>query len=222
MTPNNTLYELNNLLALLSTSGIAIATTKAVVQHGDGGVLRITWATNAMVPGDLFRAESANVEEYRGWLRSQAYSALLFDGSLIQISYDFVQSRLIAHRLLYFPCPFDLDADLLDSEPISEIVDLYLDQTVTAVKLRSPVRFDFDVAAMSDTHPASHMTFEWSHCRVPVMSPMSVGHFVQFVFKNFYPKMWNVHNFVREWPIYHFEESITPEERTALHLDATG
>ena len=53
--------------------------------------------------------------------------AILFDGSLIQISYDFDYSELVGHRLLYFPCPFDLDPELLQTLPLVDVIDFYRD-----------------------------------------------------------------------------------------------
>ena len=195
-------------------------TTKVVAKPEPAGFKRITWATNALVPGDLFGQNSATVSQYREWIDCGGYSAVLYEGSLIQMSYDFDYSRLIGHRLLYFPCPFDLDLKLLETFTLSEVVDLYESQEAPSVRLRSPVRFDYDSYASSSTHPASHMTFQWSHSRLPVMSPISPGHFFQFVFRNFYPALWNVHPFIKEWPIHKVERTITPEEESVLHLNS--
>ena len=220
MTPDNLLYELDEFLKLLLESDVALSTTKVVAQRGPAGFQRVTWATNTAVPGYLFRLHSATVSEYREWVDCQGYSAVLFDGSLIQMSYDFDYSGLVGHRLLYFPCPFDLDPELLNGFPLAEVIDFYQAQEIAYVRLRSPVRFDYDPFAGADAHPVSHMTFQWSHSRLPVMAPISPGHFIQFVFKNFYPAMWRVHDFIQEWPRHEIESTITPEEQTVLHLSS--
>lgn len=222
MTPNSLLYELQDFFTLLLESEIAMSATKAIALSGASGFRRITWATNTAVPGDLFRKVSPTVSEYRDWVNRQGYSAVLFDGSLVQISYDFSNSDLARHRLLYFPCPFDLDPDLLRTFSLLEVIDLYQSQNTASVRLRSPLRFDFDALANTDTHPASHMTFQWSHARIPVMAPISPGHFIQFVFKSFYPAMWKVHSFLQEWPQHEFEPTITPEQKLALHLNSVA
>ena len=195
-------------------------TTKVVSRRERTGLQRITWATNAVVPGYLFRQKSATVLDYREWIDCGGYSAVLFDGSLIQMSYDFEYLELVGHRLLYFPCPFDLDLQLLQTFSLPEVIDFYQCRDATYVKLRTPVRFDYDPFAKKSTHPESHMTFQWSHSRIPVMGPVSPGHFIQFVFKNFYPAMWHVHPFIQEWPPHKFEATITPEEREVLHLNS--
>ena len=164
-----------------------MATTKVVETRDHRGLHRITWPNNTSVPPCLFRIKSPTVSEYRGWVDSQGYSAILLDGSIIQISYDFDDSALVGHRLLYFPCPFDLELEYLDTFTLSELIDVYFGEGTEWVRLRSPVRFDYDPTALSEHHPASHMTFQWSHARIPVKSPLSLGHFIQFVFQNFYP-----------------------------------
>ena len=219
MTPDSTFAEVRDFLTLLAQSEVAVATTAVVDLPIRRGGRRVTWANNAKVPGDLFRYASATVSEYREWVDRQGYSAVLYDGSLIQISYDFEGYELVGHRLVYFPCPFDIDQEMLDDLPLAEVIDLYRSQERPEVRLRSPIRFDYG-GSLGGHHPASHMTFEWSHARIPVMAPISLGHFVEFVFKNFYPPMWNVHDFLRDWPKQNADRTITPEEQKLLHLNA--
>ena len=220
MRPGRLFRDVTDFLSLLLRSGIALATTNVVMLPGSAGRRRITWATNSSVPPNLFRIDSPTIAEYQGWVDSQGYSAMLQDGSIIQISYDFHNSDLVGHRLLYFPCPFDLDLELLDTLTLSELIDLYLGEGSDKVRLRSPVRFDFDPVAHSRNHPASHMTFQWSHSRIPVKSPVSFGHFVQFVFQNFYPHLWDAHEFLNMWPRDELEATITSEERRTLHISS--
>ncbi len=221
MTPDSIIRELTNFLSLLLRSGVAISTTSPVETRGPRGLRRITWSRNSAVPGDLFRNNSSTVSEYRDWIDWQGYSAVLLDGSFVQISYDFEYAELKGHRLLYFPCPFDLDVELLNDLPLTELVHLYLDEGIDNVRLRTPVRFDYDPGASSEIHPASHMTFQWEHSRIPVMSPLSLGHFIQFVFQNFYPYLWNAHPFLKEWPRVEFGPTISREERRALHFSSS-
>ena len=220
MTPDRLSRELRDFLSLLLRSEVAISTTNVVQFRASGGFQRVTWSNNSVVPGDLFRGDSPTVAEYRDWIERQGYSAVLFDGSFIQVSYDFEYSELIGHRLLYFPCPFDLEMNFLDDLSLIELVHLYQEQGIDEVRLRTPVRFDYDPNSSSEIHPASHLTLQWSHSRIPVISPLSPGHFIQFVFQNFYPFLWNAHRFLREWPRVEFEPTLSPEERSALHLSS--
>lgn len=222
MTPNNVFRELSDFLDLLMRSELAITATKVVRQYGQRGFQTITWATNNDTPKDLFRNQSASVSEYREWIDCQGYSAVLFDGSLIQLSYDFRHRSLVGHRLLYFPCPFDIDTTLLlEDLSLIDVIDLYCSDEDSHVRLRSPVRFDYDRGANVDTHPLSHMTFQWSHSRIPVVAPISIGNFIQFVFANFYPRMWNSHPFINSWPRQKLASTITPAERMILHLNSS-
>ena len=218
MTLDSFRDEISDLITLLLESGIAISSTGIVIDYRSPNWRRITWATNKFTSGDLFRIESPTVSEYREWIASQGYSVLLFDGSFIQISYDFEDQELIAHRLMYFPCPFDLDQELLEIFPLVDVVDMYQESGTPCVRLRTPIRFDYDNASAANHHPASHMTFQWSHCRIPVVSPISLGHFIQFVFKNFYPNIWRFQEFLQTWPTIHFSPTITLSQSAYLHF----
>ena len=174
MTPRRVFYELDNFLTLLLRSDVALLTTKVIIQQKSPSLQRITWATNKGVPGDLFRNVTATVSEYREWIDEQGYSAVLYDGSILQMSYDFDNTELAGHRLLYFPCPFDFDQQLLEIFALVDVIDFYRDQETARVKLRSPLRFDYQPDIKSETHPSSHMTFQWSHARVPVMAQLAL------------------------------------------------
>ena len=220
MSPGSLFRELDNFLSLLLRSGIALASTSVVDLRGDRGYRTITWSNNYSVPSHFFRIESPTVSEYQAWVDSQGYSAILLDGSILQISYNFQHTELVGHRLLYFPCPFDLDMELLDTLTLSELIGLYFDEGTDGVRLRTPVRFDYDPNSHSIYHPASHMTFQWSHARIAVRSPLSLGHFIQFVFQNFYPSLWNTHTFLNEWPCDELEATITSREQSVLHISS--
>ena len=222
LTANQTLNEIQNLLDALADSEVALLTNKVVETWLPAhGYLRVTWANNLTTPGFLFRSRTPTMDEYIGWVENNSYSALLFDGAIIQVSFDFSGSALVGHRLHYFPCPFDLDAALVRREPFREVLELYAGgSNLDEIRLRTPIRFDFrwDDEAATGGHPASHMTFQWSHARVPVLAPLSLGHFVRFIFKNFYPNLWRLHRYLREWPIQSFDPTIELEDSREIHI----
>ena len=220
MTPGSLFRDLNNFLSLLLNSQIALTTTTVIDVLGHMGNRSITWSNNYSVPGDLFRFDSSTVSEYQRWIESRGYSAILFDGSFVQISYNFRRSELVGHRLLYFPCPFDMDMELLDEISLPDLIELYSEEGTGGVKLRTPVRFDYDPSSWKTSHPASHMTFQWANARIAVSSPLSLGHFIQFVFQNFYPTYWYAHEFLNQWPCDELETTISTEERGVLHLSS--
>ena len=59
------------------------------------------------------------------------------------------------------------------------------------IKLRSPIRFDYDPKNSADNHPASHLTVNETCCRVPLKAHMDAKRFIDFVFTNFYPHVWD-------------------------------
>ena len=219
MTLNNTFNELKNFVDLLARSYLTAHVNAVIIkQFRNSGIQRITWGSTAESNDPLLGQADSTVSEYRQWLSLNKYSVILFDGSIIQITYEFLGNSLTKHRLLYFPCPFQLPADLLDELPILDLIDYYIDRGIDDVRLRGPVRFDYDRAIDAADHPASHFTFQSPHCRIPVMSPLSLGQFMKFIFRNFYPEQWNEHRFVRDWQTHEFERTIDTDELKRLHL----
>lgn len=213
--------EIHNLLDLLLRSEIALYTNPVVAQTSKGGLTRVTWANTRSVPGKLFRGRFATVDDYSGWLESGAYSTILFDGAVVQFSYDFVGDRLVGHRLAYYPCPFDVDEELLRTEPLLDVIELYRNHSESSIRLRSPLRFDYDPQNGSDDHPTAHLTLLSPHCRWPIVAPLSPGHFVRFLFRHFYPSFWTAFKFIREWPQQLGERTITTEQEGMLHVACT-
>ena len=220
MTPNDTLDELTNLIDLLIRSELSLFANQAVVRRfRNSGVRRITCVSGRFPNAAVRENDDETVAEYRRRLRFSDYAVVLFDGSIMQVSYDFQDGSLIEHRLVYFPCPFPIPRDLIEQLPLSELIDHYADRGVDDIRLRSPLRFDFKMDEHAPAHPSSHFTFQWSYCRIPVKSPLSLGHFIKFVFKNFYPESWSRHQFIREWREHELPSTISDVESKTLHLD---
>jgi len=162
-------------------------------------------------------------EQYLNWVENGSYSAILRDASLLQISYEVRDGRIVAHRLAYVPCPCITNQDLLDAlleegHSIDEIVSLC--EHARDVVFRSPIRFDYDAANAKPGHPASHMTINSPDCRIACVAPMHVLRFVDFVYRHFYPKLWSAHaTFFAEAAWRHIADGgIVNDERTHLHL----
>jgi hypothetical protein len=147
------------------------------------------------------------------------YSAVLFDGAILQISYDFERHGVVGHRLCYYPCPFDIDEDLLREEPLVDVIDLHRNSLQSQTHLRSPCRFDYDENNLSATHPTVHLHIIRAHCRWPVTHPINLGEFINFVFRHFYPQIWAVHSFLRNWPSERVgRRTIGPAEEIEMHV----
>jgi len=86
------------------------------------------------------------------------------------------------------------------------------------LRLRTPLRFEYDPNNASDGHPICHAHFLWSHCRCSVVAPLSLGHFVKFIFHHFYPELWQKHAFLREWPTDLGNRTISGGQESILHF----
>lgn len=181
--------DVKNVLNYLVEADLAVYVNEVSV-----GTTRVSWHAHDPAAGFLTRRDHATLDQYLQWVIAGAYSAILFDGSLLQITYDIGSGQVIGHRLAYIPCPFVLDTDLLrEGEPLADIVEMYRDAQSQDMALRSPVRFDYDPAAAKAGHPAVHMTLNSADCRVACAAPMHVLRFADFIFRNFYPALHTAH-----------------------------
>ena len=219
MTPSSLRAEIQNLLDLLRNEDVAIYANPVVKRDAKGGMTRVTWGSPmGAASGALFREDFATLDAYQNWFRAEAYSAVLYDGSILQLSYDFEGDQFMGHRLAYHPCPFNVDRELLRTEPLLDVIELYRENEMSTVQLRSPLRFDCDLRNQAEDHPTAHMTVLSSGCRWAVVAPLSPGHFVRFLFKHFYPPLWSTLPFVREWPQRLGGRTITSEQESILHI----
>jgi hypothetical protein len=210
MTPIRIPNDIRNLLSWLMKMSVA-QFTQPYRELRSRGRLRICAEGTIAAQAALKAHPFGSVAEYRGFVESEAYSALLSDGSLLHLSYDFQDSVLVGHRLLYYPCPFIIDAEMAE-EPILDVLE-FCWNNLELFRLRSAVRFDFDLQRAAVNHPASHVHFQHEECRLPVVAPLSVGRFVEFVFRNFYPHWWSEHEFLRNFRQPSVVNSINAAER---------
>jgi len=199
--------EIQNFLDLLVELGLAVEIQPVTKHTVQGNVMRLTWPSGALPVG----SDSPTVDDYKELLTARAYSAMLSDGALLQISLDIRGSELVGHRLALIPPPFDFDDDDLDEFGFVDLVDYYSND-ISRLRLRCPIRFDFSPKSATDDHPASHATLLWSHTRIPVVGPLSLGHFVRFIFRNFYPDIGVDHPRLIKWPIQGIRPSSVARE----------
>ena len=206
--------EVAGFLGYLIENDVALYANPVV---DDGG--RIGWPRRTDAPRFLDKREAPTISDYRWWLSNEAYSAVLHDGALVQITYEFDGRALVRHRLAYVPCPFKMRDEDLRSEPLVDLFDLYAEGTTSSVLLGAPVRFDYDAARTAPQHPATHLTVNSVHCRVPCTAPMRLGVFVDFVFRHFYPEIWAQHAHLQTLSKDGFGAvTITEEEGTRVHI----
>src|SRR5829696_240697 len=181
MTPSQVRREAAELVGVLLEHGFAID-TNAVVLRQAGATSLVTWGSDSETEPLVIPGEFGTLAEYRRMLRDRQYTCLLRDGSLIQISYEFIHDVISKHRICYYPCPvliYPEDWELADDlesvvqfylesefgEPLGstiqpavpyELPEQFDEEVFTEVlpseprtRLRSPVRFDYDLYAQS-------------------------------------------------------------------------
>jgi hypothetical protein len=230
MTPNSARSEIARLVATLLGTGLAISANTPVI-YRDGTIVRVTWPSSRNAAGLFSSNPSSTLLEYRRFLLDNHYICLMRDGGMIQISFDFENNSLSGHRMCFFPCPVllpvglrveDIDEiDLLLVEELQrhiEIIDGESRSTDVNLRLASPIRFDY--APRSPSDPASHVHLSGAEARVPVISALSVGHFVQFVLRHFYPDVWSDNSLrqLTRWPISLGDRCIDNDDEFELHL----
>jgi hypothetical protein len=154
---------------------------------------RVSWHSHNPNTPFLVNRGDPSLRDYQGWVESGAYSAILFDGALLQITYDIEGGEIAGHRLAYIPCPYRLDVDMVRQDPVLDVVDLHVQTNPTGIILHSAVRFDYDPESARPGHPSSHLTINSANCRIACAAPMHVGRFADFIFRHFYSDLWSAH-----------------------------
>ena len=124
-TPAQIRGEVDSLLRLLINNDIALYVSRVVMER-QASSTRITWPSRSQNWRLGFGKPFGSIDEYVAWLESGEYSAILFDGSMLQISFEFQSKDLIAHRLAYYPCPIELTDEeqrLLRELPVLEVIE---------------------------------------------------------------------------------------------------
>jgi len=184
--------DIINLLDYLRRTEIAIYTTTVAVSitaYGD----RIGWHSYRPGVPFLISRGDPSLDDYRAWVDSGSFSALLFDGALLQLTYDVDGGTVSGHRLAYVPCPYRLDPVMVREDPILDLIELHVDSEPANMVLNSPVRFDFDPRSAHEGHPSAHMTINSPSCRIACIAPMHVRRFADFIFRHFYSDIWKTH-----------------------------
>jgi hypothetical protein len=209
--------EIRNFRDLLLANKLAIVGNPLVIRN-IGHIKRVTWQSSITTETPSTKLAFASLREYSHQLAANAFTTILFDGSVIQLSVDTLRDEIVGHRFCFFPCPFDLQAEDLLQLPLLDLVKLHEEAGLEHLRLRSPMRFEYDPRNASENHPVCHVHFLWSHCRCSVVAPISLGHFIKFIFSHFYPQVWQKHSFLRDWPTAMGTRTISAAQENHLHL----
>jgi hypothetical protein len=217
------LRETSEFFEALAEAGHLLTWNSHKLTKQSNTVSRVTFASESPDRSPVCGAE-ASFSDYLRNLRHRQFSAVLNDGSLIQLSCTFDRSDIIAHRFGYLPCPISFDLAELnnDCDEFTELEDFLLllsDEELTdRLKIRPVLRFEYDPKHLDDNHPASHLHIGKSHCRIPVSAPVSFGHFVRFLFRNFYPTIFQSTNLWGDGPPNPLTRTLVREEHREMHV----
>jgi Uncharacterized conserved protein len=148
------------------------------------------------------------LEQYEHILKTGAFHCILFDGSIIRSSFTFKDNFLINHSHLWWPAPY-LNDDYFTEEftPQNKIEDFLTDPNWgDKLRMRSPIRIDFDPENESQAHPLIHMHTQHHETRVNIDKPICFSKFIKYIFQNFYPELeinfskWNMLTFSYQKP----------------------
>lgn len=219
MTAHHARSSIQNIVDYMQENGLAIYTNPTVINRYAGGY-RVTWRSPYPQPEGLFRNRFGSIDSYREWLNAGAYSAVLFDGSLLQLSVDYSGTQISGYRYAYIPFPvYVKDLSELVEFSIIDILESYLTENGENVRLRTPIRFDYDPdASVPIWHPVSHITINSKDCRWAVSSSIGLGCFIQFVFMHFYQRQWRRHEYIRTLVARRGPPSIHNSERQFLYV----
>ncbi|MBS1815256.1 MAG: DUF2290 domain-containing protein [Acidobacteria bacterium] len=224
------------LNAVLLEGDIAIAVNPAI-RFPVGEKTRLSWPNAKQTLGLLTGNPFGCLSEYLDYVRGGHYTSLLFDGALLQLSFDFKHDQLVGHRYCYYPCPLaipdpsfasntDAWVDLLEQNLFTEIELSSLENASSEndmrnkrhslLRLRSPIRFDFSPDAAADGEPVSHVHLNSADARIPVHSALSIKAFIRFVITHFYPKHLEVVDSVGD---HAYARCISLEEERNLYIN---
>lgn len=127
-------------------------------------------------------------EQYCKIISTSAYWALLKDYSIIRGSFEFINNKLIKESLLWWPCPVILDDDMVNEFGIDDSVELSFQEnnSISKVRMRTPMRFDFDVKNNRRNHPRAHLHMQNVETRINTCEPICFNRFMDFVLNSFY------------------------------------
>jgi hypothetical protein len=216
VTPAHIRGDIERLIDTLFAAQVAIDSNITLLLSASGRSI-VTWS-NEVALSSLF-GEVTSLDEYLETLRQRWYSVLLFDGSILQFSYTFFGQHLTKHRLCFLPCPIKFKPMELMHFSIEELLEVLEGQEFKdRLRLEGALRFDYDKEAGCVEHPPSHLTISRVSCRIPVSAPLSVGHFVRFLFQHFYPQLWQDRAEIRRWACSAWDSCLPELEEDHLYV----
>jgi hypothetical protein len=181
---NRVRSDIANALDQLVELGIAV-TRSAVVSRDIGR--RRTYVGFSR-PAVIERPAFGSIDEYLLAVRTGSWSAVLMDGSLVQLEYECEAISIEWHRLTFLPIPWPIESALLVQESLYDAIEMCRDDS--EIVLRTPLRFDYAPLNAREEHPASHCHFNHEACRLAVASALTPREFIRLVLRTSFPVLW--------------------------------
>jgi len=150
---------------------------------------RLSW--NNHKPGRTSGDSFLQLEQYFNILEDTSYLALLADYSIVRCSFTFDKNKLVNESLLWWPSPIQIeDREYVEFFGISEVAKAMIQDSASLarIRMRSPIRIDFDSERDDMCHPRAHMHIESEDTRINTNTPICFNRFMQFILQNFYPQ----------------------------------
>lgn len=169
--------------------------------------------TYPIPPGSTTHAHPfGSLEQYLAWVRNGEFTCLLFDYSLIRVSFECAGNAILGHNLLYWPCPIEFEDRLDDLADLAAGIEICLESPAKAagtcaLTLRTPMRFDFDPDREGEDHPLVHLHTQFEDTRIHVHKPLCFPAFIKTIFRTFYRDKWSQHACIGQF----HEQAITHE-----------
>jgi len=186
-----TLNQIENTLEVLRLEGIIEFTLPyKYIKSGETNNEQITW-TNHQRGRNLSSRYFNNIDQYMSVLCNGAYHALFCDYSILRYSFVFDKNKLVSQNLLWWPCPVNVDKELADEFGVIDAINLTLEDKglVSKLRMRSPIRFDFDINNNTFDHPRAHFHMQHPENRINTREPICFNTFVKFILENNYPHL---------------------------------
>ena len=160
------------------------------------GCDRVSWP--AKIPDSTKAPSFGTLEQYLEWVRNGEFTCLLFDYSLIRASYECVGNAVVGHNLLYWPCPVEFLVEVTCLSDLCAGIEMCIDsprqaREVVSLKMRTPMRFDFDPERESHDHSLVHLHTQFDDTRLSVQKAMCFPSFLKKVIRTFYRDKWALH-----------------------------
>lgn len=208
---------INDLIFRWQKRGLVYDSRTHSVFRKAGGMKEITWGNDAFVLKD---EKFSSYSEYCNLVERKQYSMLLNDGSFFQISYTLNRTKIIKHRLCWYPCPIDIDTSDLNENDISDIIlDKMQSVDLSSLRCRSPLRFDYAPDQAKIGHSSVHLHLSEENCRIPVRTPLCLRQFMTFIVTHFFELLIADKSLYESVETWEGLDTLSQLEKESLHIN---